>query len=109
MPAPTWVAILFFNWPLPSLDGRLFAARQVELARRCVAVDRRTRTNRCALAYRHRRDQLCIRADEYIVFDDGAMFVRAIIIAGDRASTDVHSSADRTVADVAEMLSLIHI
>src|SRR5665811_421787 len=98
MPAPTWVTILFvLNWPLPSLDGRLFAARQGELARRCVAGDRRTRTNGCALAHRHRRDQLRIRADEYIVFDDGAMFVRAIVIAGDRACADVHAAADRAV------------
>ena len=45
-----------------------------------------------------------IRADEHIVLDDGAMLVRAIVIAGDRARADVNAAADRAVADVAEMI-----
>jgi len=110
MPRPYFVILrndwIFLYRPLPSGNDHLFAARQGEFARRCVAGNGRTCAYRRALANRHRRDQLRVRTDEHIILDDSTVLVCAIIVAGDGASTDVHATTDGTIADIAEMIGL---
>src|SRR4030067_2683514 len=71
-----------------------------------MAGDGRAGAYRPALADRHRRDQLRIRADEHVVLNDRAVLVCAVVIAGDRARADIDAAAPGAVADVAEMIGL---
>src|SRR5690606_26283829 len=52
------------------------------------------------------RDQARVRADERVVADDGAMLVRAVVVACDRAGADIDAFADGGIADVAQMIDL---
>jgi len=58
------------------------------------------------VAYRHRRDKLGTAADEDAVADGGAVFLVAVIVAGDGAGSNVDAGADRGVTQVAEMVRL---
>src|SRR5205085_10856328 len=88
----------------PARNRFLLRARQRELPFEDFAGDRRTGADRCTTTYRHRRHELRIRADEHVVFDDGAVLVGAIVIAGDRARADVHVAADAGIADVGQVI-----
>src|SRR5690606_27094230 len=53
-----------------------------------------------------RRDERRVRADENAVADHGTVLVRAVVVARDRAGSDVHIRADGRVADVAQVVDL---
>ena len=53
-----------------------------------------------------RCDKLRVGTDEDAVLDHGAMLVRAIVVAGNRAGTDIDVAADGRVADVRKMINL---
>ena len=57
-------------------------------------------------AHGDRGDELGVRADENIVFDDRAVLVRAVVVARDRARADVHVAPDRRIADVGQVVGL---
>src|SRR3546814_9117645 len=50
----------------------------------------------------HRSDQLRVRPDEGVIFNDGAMLVGAIVVAGNGAGAHIHARADIGVADRSE-------
>src|ERR1700712_4531756 len=67
---------------------------------------RRPRPDRRATRHAHGRDELRVRANEHIVFDHRAEFVRAIVITGDRARANIHARADIRIADITQMIRL---
>ena len=58
------------------------------------------------LRYCYRRDQLSIGADKNIVLDDRLVFIGAVVIARNRAGTDVDVLSDYGVADVTQVIRL---
>src|SRR5487761_2179275 len=106
--APTIPHILFLSFlrALPACDSSLSAARDGQFSGGCVQGNCRACTDGRAPAYFYRCNQLRVRADEGVVLDDGAMFVCAIVVAGDGARTDVHPAAHGAVADIAQVISL---
>src|SRR3546814_65516 len=96
----------FFAWPLPARDRFLRRSRQGQLIGRGVAGQCRAGTQGGAFAHGDRRHQLRVRTHEYIVFDDGAEFIDAVVIAGNRARADIDALADGRVANVREMVGL---
>src|SRR5262249_36885144 len=58
------------------------------------------------VADRDRRDQLAVAADLHAVADHRAVLAEAVVVAGDRARTDVAVAADGRVADVREVVRL---
>src|SRR3546814_20816075 len=81
-------------------------SRQGQLIGRGVAGQCRAGTQGGAFAHGDRRHQLRVRTHEYIVFDDGAEFIDAVVIAGNRARADIDALADGRVANVREMVGL---
>src|SRR5215470_9029936 len=53
-----------------------------------------------------RRDQRGVRADKRALADYCAEFVKAVVIAGDRAGADIGACADLAVADIGEVTRL---
>src|SRR3712207_4397258 len=96
----------FLLRPSPARNRLLLHARQRKLSFEHFARDGRARSDRRPAAYRDRGDKLRVRADEYVVFDDGPMLVSAVVVAGDRAGADVHVPPDARVADVGEVIRL---
>src|SRR5690606_36693198 len=90
----------------PPVDARLPRARDRQLAGRRVLRDRRARTDRRACADLDRRDEHHAGTDERTVPDHGAVLVRAVVVASDRAGADVDLRADRGVAYVGQMVHL---
>src|SRR5690606_37045946 len=91
---------------LPPGDRPLARARHGQLVRRRVLRDRRARTNRRTRTDLDGRDQSRVGADERAVADHGAMLVRAVVVARDRARADVDAAAEGRVADVAQVIHL---
>ncbi len=58
------------------------------------------------LRYCYRRDQLSIGANKNIILDDRLVFIGAIVIARNRAGTDVDVLSDYGIADVAQVIRL---
>src|SRR6476661_6252909 len=54
-----------------------------------IAPNGRARAYRRAASDRDRSDQLRVGSDVDVVFDDGAMLVRSVVVAGDRARADI--------------------
>src|SRR5215469_15293813 len=71
---------------------------------RHVFPDGRTRSDRGAATDRHRRDELRIRSDVHVVFDDRAMLRGPIVVAGDRPGAEIDVASDDRIADVGEMI-----
>jgi hypothetical protein len=57
-----------------------------------------------ALADPQRGDQDAVAADKNIVFDDGLVFVYAIVVAGDGAGADIDLFADLAVPEVSQVV-----
>src|SRR5258706_9550417 len=92
--------------PLPARKGRLLAAGQSQSACRRVLGGRGSAAGRRPRTDPRRREKLRGRADENIVLDDGAVLVRPVVVAHDRAGTDVDVAADVAIAYVGEMIGL---
>src|SRR6266705_802596 len=92
--------------PLPVRNRHLLHAREGQLARWSVLGERGSRTEWRAPAHAHGRDELGVRADENVVLYDGAVLVRSVVVAHDRAGADVDVSAHLAVADVGEVIGL---
>ena len=60
-------------------------------------------TGTSAVAKFQRRDQHCIRSNEYIFTDLGRILFLTIVIAGDRPGANVGIGTDHRIADVGEM------
>src|SRR5690606_3418220 len=99
-------SLLALHGPLPARDRGLTHPRDRQLAGRRILVDRRAGGDRRAGADLDRRDERRVRADEYAVADHGTVLVRAVVVARDRAGSDVHIRADGRVADVAQVVDL---
>src|SRR2546430_1556497 len=94
------------HWPLPVRDRHLLHAGEGQLPRWSILGKRGSRAECCTPAHSHRRDELGVRADENVVLDDGAVLVRSVVIARDRAGADVDVSSHLAVADVGEVIRL---
>src|SRR5712691_6278159 len=92
--------------PLPARNRHLLHAREGQLACWSVLGERGSRTERRAPAHAHRSDELGVRTYENVVLYDGAVLVRSVVVAHDRAGADVHVAADLAVADVREVIGL---
>src|SRR2546423_6764311 len=92
--------------PLPVRNRHLLHAGEGQLPRGGVLGERGSRAKGRAPAHPHRRDELGARAYENVVLDDGAVLVRSVVVAHDRAGADVDVSAHLAVADVAEVIRL---
>ena len=68
--------------------------------------DHRARADIGPFPHLHRCNQRRIRPDERSLADLGAVLGNPVIVAGDRAGTDVGSRTNRGVADIAEMIGL---
>src|SRR6266480_7265979 len=101
----TFRSLLLFR-PLPVRNRHLLHAGEGQLPRRGVLGERGSRTECRAPAHAHRRDELGVRAYENVVLYDGAVLVRSVVVAHDRAGADVDVSAHLAVADVAEVIRL---
>src|SRR6266480_1962287 len=101
----TFRSLLLFR-PLPVRNRHLLHAGEGQLPRRGVLGERGSRTECRAPAHAHRRDELGVRAYENVVLYDGAVLVRSVVVAHDRAGANVDVSADLTVADVGEVIRL---
>src|SRR5580692_6435273 len=95
-----------FDRALPCCDCDLARTRQRELPGRCIAGDGRTRSDRSAVADLYRRHQHAARADEGSGADPGLPLVGTIVVAGDRAGTDIDRAPNLAVADVGEVIGL---
>src|SRR5437773_240984 len=92
--------------PLPVRNRHLLHPGEGQLPRGGVLGERGSRAEGRAPAHPHRRDELGARAYENVVLDDGAVLVRSVVVAHDRAGADVDVSAHLAVADVAEVIRL---
>src|SRR5438874_6913518 len=87
--APTMPHIaLSFPRPFPAVARHLRLLVERERPGRHVPPDGRARADRGPAADRHRRDELGIGADVHVVFDDRAMLLGAVVVAGDRPGSD---------------------
>src|SRR5438093_6640552 len=98
--------LLLLCRPLPARNRHLLHAREGQLACWSVLGERGSRTERRAPAHAHRSDELGVRTDENVVLYDGAVLVRSVVVAHDRAGADVHVAADLAAADVREVIGL---
>src|SRR5262249_34036037 len=53
---------------------------------------------------RHRRDQRAVRADKGARADHRAVLVKTVVIAGDRAGTDIGFGADIAVTEIGQVV-----
>ncbi len=51
-----------------------------------------------------RRNERGVRTDERAIADLGAIFIEAVVVAGDRTRTDVGTLAHRRVTKISEMV-----
>ena len=79
---------------------------QCELMGGCIAGEGCSRSQGGALMDHNRGHKLGIGADEDIVFNDGAMFLGAVVVAGDGAGTNVDTCAHGGVPDIREVVGL---
>ena len=70
------------------------------------AVQRGARRDSGAIGNLDRRDKLRVGPHEDMIADDGLMFFRAVIVAGDHAGADIGLFAYRGVADIAQVAGL---
>src|SRR6058998_1841805 len=98
--------LLLLCRPLPARNRHLLHAREGQLACWSVLGERGSRTERRAPAHAHRSDELGVRTYENVVLYDGAVLVRSVVVAHDRAGADVDVSAHLAVADVGEVIRL---
>src|SRR5690348_10763685 len=84
----------------PALDVDLLHARQRERAARHVLGDRGSGADVRIATDRDGRHQLAIAADERAGLDRGLVLRDAVVVAGDRAGTDVGLRPDRRVTEV---------
>src|SRR6266849_8094581 len=92
--------------PLPARNRHLLHPREGQLACWSVLGERGSRTERRAPAHAHRSDELGVRTYENVVLYDGAVLVRSVVVAHDRAGADVHVAAHLAVADVGKVIGL---
>src|SRR6267378_508336 len=92
--------------PLPARNRHLLHAGEGQLPCRGVLGERGSGAECRAPAHAHRRDELGVRAYENVVLDDGAVLVRSIVVAYDRAGADVDVPAHLAVADIGEVIGL---
>src|SRR6185369_1684083 len=108
--APTMPHMMLFLRFLPrALVARLGCLRLLverEDAGLDVAPHGRAGAYRRAAANRDRGHQLRIGPDVDVVLDHRPMLVRAVVVAGDRARTDVDVAPDRRVAHVGQVVRL---
>ena len=57
-------------------------------------------------AFRDRRYELGIGANENIIFDNSAVFVGAIVITGDRSGANIDTRTDAAIAEIGKMICL---
>src|SRR5690242_553610 len=95
---------LYLDRPLPAFNRHLLGTRYGQLAFRRILGQRRAGTQRGTLANAYRRDELGVAADEGVVFDHGAEFVGAVIVASDRAGADIDARAHRGITDIGQMI-----
>src|SRR5512146_2400691 len=101
---PSLLAPHHLSGPFPPRSGDLLFAGESKLAGRCIADDGRAGAYGGPLADGHRSDELHVGTDVHIIFDHGAVLVRAVVIAGDRAGTDVDVASNGGIADVGEVI-----
>src|SRR6202022_4009387 len=80
----------------PAFDVSLLSRADGKAAGGHVLADGGAAAHVSALAHRHRRDELRVRADEGAVLDGGGVLVGAVVVAGDGARADVHRSEEHT-------------
>src|SRR5256885_866046 len=97
---------ILLHRPLPARNRNLLHAGEGQLPRRGVLGERGSGAECRAPAYARRRDELGVRAYENVVLDDGAVLVRSVVVAHDRAGADVDVSAHLAVADIREVIRL---
>src|SRR5215472_8317519 len=84
----------------------LAAARDAQGIGGHVVGDGRARGHVRAVADPYRRDQSRIAADEDLIPDRGGLFVKAIVIAGDRARADIGLAAQLGVPQIGQVQGL---
>src|SRR6185436_14847098 len=90
----------------PASDVRLPAARDTERTWRDVFRDRRASGDVGALADPHGGNELRVAADEGVLVDDRLVLRLAVVVAGDRACSDVDVGADGGISEVRQMTRL---
>src|SRR5687768_18008225 len=90
----------------PAVDVALLAGADRQCARGYVLAYRRSAADIRAFADGDRRNQLRIAADEGAVFDDRLLLPDPVVVAGDRAGSDVYIRPDRRIAEVGEVICL---
>src|SRR4029077_9158967 len=99
------------NYPLllaldPAFDIALLAGAHRQGSWRHVFANRRARADVRPLANRDRGDELGVATDERAVLDGGGVLVRAVVVARDRAGTDVDPRSDDGVPEIREVHGL---
>src|SRR5262245_47152619 len=94
----------FLGCPLlalrPAFDIGLTPPCDAERPWRHILGDRRSRSDVGALSDTNGRNQLAVAADECAVLDVRLVFLFAVVIAGDRPSSDVHVGSDGCIAQI---------
>src|SRR6476620_2853149 len=103
---PHIASALFLLRPLPAFDKRLAYAAPGKHPRGHLARYGGPCGNRGAFADRHRRNEFGVVSNEDIVFYDGSMLVRAVVIADDRACAEVDVRTDSRITDIREVIRL---
>ena len=83
------------------MNRDLFRPANGQLAPWYIFCDRTASADIRAFANRYRCDQLCIGTNKNIIFDERAMFVNTIVIAGNGAGADIDPLTDAAVTQVA--------
>ena len=92
--------------PSPVLLIGLTATGDCKRLRRHILSDHRARADIGAVSDLYRRDQCGIRSNKGILSNLGAMLGDAIVIARDRAGTDICARPNGRVTDIAEVIGL---
>src|SRR4029450_14054550 len=85
----------------PAGKSSLLAAGDGQFIRRDILCDNRTRPDDCPRANAHRGNERARRPDEGARPDLGLILAESVVIAGDRAGSDVRLFADICIADIA--------
>ena len=68
--------------------------------------DTRPGANVCTVTNGNRGNQLCAASDKYFRFNRCLVFINTVVIAGNRARTDVAITANDSIANIAQMIDL---
>src|SRR6185436_12179702 len=96
----------FSSLPGPLFFVDLLRPRNGQRVFRDILLNGGARSNVGAAVNRDGCDQLRITPDEYVILDDCLVLTHTVIVAGDRACSDVHVLADLCIAQVAQMCCL---